>query len=145
MSYHLTVLREKSGQSDPIGLDEFVAASLKTNQITVKNAQPLAEVSIDGEPPSTLHLQDGEIWCKAGSERILVPMLELARALGGRLRGDEGETYSTEHETFLHPLDAALVKGSRVGFNASDFIRAWRLVRWVLLLIGIVIAYTSRR
>jgi hypothetical protein len=54
----------------------------------------------------TLH--QGEASAKLPDERALAALIRLATQVGLRIRGDDGESYRSATETFVHPDDADL-------------------------------------
>jgi hypothetical protein len=62
---------------------------------------------------TTLTWQDGEIWTQNPDDDTFQLMIELAQALGARVRGDELETYRSVSETYSHPEDAQAATESR--------------------------------
>ena len=57
--------------------------------------------------------EDAELWTRLDEPWVIEPMLELARALGARVRGDEFETYAGPQETYAHPDDKRLAQLAR--------------------------------
>lgn len=53
---------------------------------------------------------DGELWTRLDDLWVIEPMLEMARELGARVRGDEFETYATPDQTYAHPDDKRLAE-----------------------------------
>lgn len=106
MGYHLTILRSANGKQLPISLEEAKIAARGLGWKFDDNP-PTFELELD-EGTAVLWHQDDELWTKNPEEWAFTPMVALANALGGRLRGDEYETYGADGDTYLHPDDVVL-------------------------------------
>jgi len=140
MSYHVVILRTDRGRPVPIRREEVEAvraiAGLSAEDGKDGTLHLSSEPAAPGEP--LLVWQEGEIWTANPSEATLRRMLELAAALGARVRGDEGETYRTVDETYLHPDDREAEAAARA--DVARMIRRARRMRILLpiLLFGAV-------
>lgn len=110
MGYHVAILRT-GGPEQKICPEEIVSLVEGKFGFTIDRddsgsiKQAYREVS--GE--EVLLFYDGtELWAKNPSNVALGIMLDIARALGkrARVRGDEGETYRSVTETYVHSDDA---------------------------------------
>jgi hypothetical protein len=111
MAYHMTILRSANGLQLPIALDEALAAARKLPGWSVTGN---AELNFsDGRGSCALWHSDGELWTRLDDPWVIEPMLELARELGARVRGDEFETYATPDQTYAHPDDKRLAELAR--------------------------------
>lgn len=152
MGYHVTILRTKSGAPVRIERDEFETVLATRPDL---EARPTAEGELEivvralgDESPLLVWDHDGEIWTKNPDDPTMQLLLELAKPLGARVRGDEGETYRTPDESYEHPDDAATNAADR---EASR--REWRRRQWtarlapivVAVVVGLVYGYCSRR
>lgn len=111
MAYHLTILRSANGLQLPISRDEALAGARKMPGWSVTGETELA--FSDGRGSCTLWHSDGELWTRLDDTWVIEPMLELARELGARVRGDEFETYATPEQTYAHPDDKRLAQAAR--------------------------------
>lgn len=114
MGYHVTILRTKGGEQDPITWDE-VARALATmdGRLAQHTREPGAlelHAPGGGEESEVLFFDDGELWTKNPGEDFTALMIELADKMGARVRGDEYETYRTLDDPYTHPDDEAIVR-----------------------------------
>ncbi|MDR7375869.1 hypothetical protein J2X19_000527 [Rhodoferax ferrireducens] len=107
MSYHLTILRTANGKLHSITLDEARAAASQRGGWIFNGAQNSFELT-NSEGSVTLWFQDGQLWTNSAEAWLFAPLLALAELLGGRVRGDEFETYQSAEVTFFHPDDVPL-------------------------------------
>lgn len=111
MAYHLTILRSANGLQQPISRSEALAGAQQTAGWSVTGA---AEITFSDERGHcTLWHSDGELWTRLEAPWVIEPMLELARVLKARVRGDEFETYSSVQESYAHPDDKRLAQVAR--------------------------------
>lgn len=108
MGYHLTILRSANGRQLPIPLEEATLAARGLGW-EFHDDPPTFALSLS-EGTAVLWHQDDELWTKNPEEWAIAPMVALAGVLGGRLRGDEFETYGVHGNTFLHSDDLVLRK-----------------------------------
>lgn len=111
MGYHATILRTVAGKRQPIGRDEVEAVVASRKNLLLRDDGPSrVRIHLAGaQQPPILVLQNGEIWTNNPERETVVTMLELASALGARVRGDELETYRTPDEWYTHPDDERLI------------------------------------
>ena len=109
MGYHVTILRTKEGNPDPISMGEL------SDVISKYPALDIIENSITKDESNFLSFdeENGELWCKNPEKEELIEMLKLAKELNARVRGDEFETYKDVNETYIHPDDKKLVNKNR--------------------------------
>ena len=155
MSYHVTILRTTSGKKIPIVRDEIesIIASRKDLQVTSEGEGQwyIKTIAPPGPSGATLTWEGGEIWTKNPDEATMALMLELAAALGARVRGDELETYRTVEETYSHPDDRAETEAAQRA--TREVIRSTRRKQWALnaallatlMLLAMIVSYLSRR
>lgn len=111
MAYHLTILRSGNGQQQPISRAEALSAARGLAGWDVTGE---AEITFaDGRGNCTLWHSDGELWTRLEDLWVIEPMLELARGLNARVRGDAFETYTGPQETYAHPDDKRLARLAR--------------------------------
>jgi len=113
MGRHVTILRTHGGVAQPIGLDEIARALTRMNSpyVLAPDARADARLLDPGaaDEGEVIFLQAGELWASNPGDALLATMIELARELGGRVRGDECETYRTIAETYIHADDVELL------------------------------------
>ena len=154
MSYHVTILRTKEGTRIPIsrGEIESVIASRKDLQAKPGRDGELYITPLAADHPGpTLIWEGGEIWSRNPDDATLALMLELAAAMGARVRGDELETYRTVDETYQHPDDRAEIEAAQR--EARENVRRTRRRQWALnaaifgafVLFAFIVAYFSKR
>lgn len=124
MGYHVSILRTQSGVSEPIGQDEIRQAISRMNgQIAIAPNKAELELYLpeQGDDGEALWYTDGELWTSNPSDRMIALMIELASHLGARVRGDEGESYRTVNDTYVHPVDILSAKpGSSTESSAGS-------------------------
>jgi hypothetical protein len=113
MGYHVRILRTAAGKLRPITGDEVRQAAGKMAgrlaPLPHKQALWLHQPALGEESEIVVFDDgDGELWAANPSERLLSLMIELARHLKARVRGDEYETYRSLDDTYVHPDDQAL-------------------------------------
>jgi hypothetical protein len=118
MGYHVTILRTVGGKRDPIRREEISRlASSRSDLALEEDAEDRLTISVaQGESGTGIHLffDRGEIWTKNPDPGALQLMLDLARPLGARVRGDELETYRTVDDHYVHPEDRQLLEQSKI-------------------------------
>lgn len=130
MGYHVTILRTKDKQHEPITLEETkkLIASMpgfKLQPSTIlKGSFEISLPQSDGEE-YVLLWQEGEIWTKNPDDKTMQVMLNLAKRLNARVRGDELETYVTLDETYQHPDDLAIQASEQTTSKPKH--KQWRL------------------
>ena len=110
MGYHVHIIRTCDGKTIPITEEEvsrLLSGSRDFRMNQDVNGKPIVELSCDEELPPCLWFSDGELWTKNPDERTIDAMCKLAALLGGRVRGDELETYRSSSEYYSHPDDEA--------------------------------------
>lgn len=160
MSYHVSIVRTSGGEGHPITEQEVIDFANKSpgfrieHPPTPKGSCTVLVYSHDGHDVCGLQLDDhdGVLWTKNPEDDELEVMLGVATALGGRVRGDENETYRTVSDTYVHPDDQA----DREVAAAEDarFQNAWKrrqtFWRWIqifaalTLVIGLIVTYFRR-
>ena len=111
MGYHVAILRTKNGQQESISIEEVKEAIVALHGFKLKPASPpwkdCYEISFPSSEGEDIVLlwQEGEIWTKNPEDQTMQGMLDLAKKLNARVRGDELETYKTIDESYQHPDD----------------------------------------
>lgn len=110
MGYHVTILRTEAGVRLPITEDEvrraIVPMAGRLDIIPDAKDWCVGQPELGAESEA-LWMDDGELWAKNPSEPFVALMIELAGYLGARVRGDEGETYRSLEDVYIHPDDKA--------------------------------------
>lgn len=125
MGYDVSIIRTQSGQPRPISEAEISEAIRKVPGWQFDPAEGTLEFFRDGRPIFWMSFGNGELWVKEPTEEQIGLMIELAVALGARVRGEELETYRTPLETFQHRDDADELRRRRQAANE----RAARIAR----------------
>lgn len=140
MGYHVTILRTTSSGQSPIVKPEVerAAASLLGWRFDAEHG--VATLVRDGREVVVLQWDAGELWAKNPSTEALAGMIDLAGTLGGRVRGDEFETYRTIDDAYLHPHDRAEKAAAEA--SGTDLVRKAKRNQWLLhgAIIGTFIA-----
>lgn len=151
MGYHVSIVRTQGGQAVPIRLNEAKALLLGGADWEFLPEQ-LAFVARDpGLEDQALWFHDGELWTKSPSTGLLAKMIDIAKALDARVRGDELETYQSTEVWYTHPDDAAeiaklesLLKAARRRTVRNQW--CWRIGLIVVpLLAGLAYRLITRR
>lgn len=106
MGYHVAILRTNEKQLVPITLQEVADIAARVPGWSYDAGQQALLATDNGDDSLALWLSDGELWTSNPDAESLRKMLALAERLGGRVRGDELETYRSPDEAYLHPDDA---------------------------------------
>jgi hypothetical protein len=111
VGYHVQILRRRSGRRDPITRSEIEALALSDSGLRIEPPSPKSAdlnlvISRSGSEVASLALQNGKLWAKNPEESAIQVMIDLAKQLGARVRGDEFETYRSIDETYFDPEDA---------------------------------------
>lgn len=106
MGYHVTILRTEHGVQAPLQLDHIkTVMAPHAGWRFVEGDQSFIKPAEDGED-CVLWFEEGELWTKSPSEQSLAYMIEIAKPLQARVRGDEFETYESLDKWYVHPDDA---------------------------------------
>lgn len=137
MAYHVAIVRTQGGQ--PIAFTEQEIERLVSSRGDLSLVPPSIEGALldvrlsngDAEIGS-LTLQSGELWVNSPNDQTLRLMIEIAGELGGRVRGDELETYRSLDETYIHPDDKRMAQA-----QASHSSR--RISPWFIRVVGVAV------
>jgi len=154
MSYHVTIVRTKGRLQEAISKDEVLALAASRDDLVLNEAEGgklYISIAQKGASSPILVWQQGEIWTKTPDDETLQLMIDLARGLNARVRGEELETYSTPDHTYLHPDD--IETSEKATQYTRLLVRQTRRRRWVvhglifgiMVLLGLVVAYLERR
>ncbi len=151
MSYHVEILRTRAGQEVPLTPAEVTAAAAGLGGLAVTpDERGGVEVARAGAPP-LLSWQDGRLWAGNPEPETLALMIALAGALGGRVRGDDLESYCSPDETYVHPDDAPEVEEDLRARALARRRRTWMQFRvhaaifGTFILLALLAAFCSRR
>src|SRR5690606_9060989 len=70
--------------------------------------------------------EKGELYTTQPEADIVAGMMNLAGRIGGRVRGQNFETYKTPYESFEHPDDRRLIEQARADFRRLRRKQAWK-------------------
>jgi hypothetical protein len=154
MGYHVNILRGKEPELSPIlksEIEELVKhfPDLRIERPISKSAELDLVISKDGADISRFTLQDGKIWTKNPDEIGIQAMINIAKYLGARVRGDEFETYESLDNTYIHPEDRdearfAQEKSAAYLTQHNRTKTIWWIIKVVsllMLIIGIIISH----
>lgn len=102
MSYHVSIIRD--GAVSFAELEVAVKGFCGEGGITKPSDHALSVQTETGHEV-ILFVSNGEIWVERPGREEIAFLLKIADAIGGRVRGDELETYRTPDETYVHPDD----------------------------------------
>ncbi len=108
MGYLVTVIRTVGKERIPITQEELARAvsNLAEMQLTRDHeGRPVIALLRDGKADPALALHHGEIWANSPDRATLQAMLELAKLLRARVRGDGFESYRAVDDVYDHPDD----------------------------------------
>lgn len=111
MGYHVRILRRQNGNKVPIKRSDIEAVVSASANLRIEPPRSAAEelylvITQDGKDISWLPLQQGELWTKNPDQDELQAMINVARLLGARVRGDEFETYRSVNDTYFDLADS---------------------------------------
>ena len=138
MGYHLTITKTKGTKRIEIPQAAFVEASSKEESLVLDYTKTIARFYQAGELIATLTWQDGEVWTKNSDDEVLALMLRLAKNLNAQVKGSEGETYRSVHESYLHPDDK--LKNIAVSKTSNELRRKNLLknIIWLILFLIVI-------
>lgn len=110
MSYHLTIVRTDGKMPETISEAEVHSMVEEDGALSFENRGDYLNIKKTFRDQEFYFIyKDGEVWIKNPSPEHIALLIELAKRLGGRVRGDEYETYVSPTETIIHPDDKQLV------------------------------------
>ncbi|RLP52931.1 MAG: hypothetical protein D6160_18135 [Ketobacter sp.] len=115
MSYHLTIVRSKGKKQDLVSEQEIFDLINQDSRYSFEdkgNYLNIKKTPKFGEDYYFIY-QNGELWIKNPEPAHIEQFIELANILGGRVRGDELETYKAANETYFHPDDKSLIEQAK--------------------------------
>ncbi len=135
MGYHLSIIRTKNREYDPIQLDELRSSVISNLGFTLDETQSPPSLLFPGNTPIVAWYSDGEIWAKNPSNHTIDQMITLAQKLNARVRGDEFKTYESSSKTYQHPDDFILEKRERANSMSlfQDDQRRQKYIRYVII------------
>lgn len=129
MGYHIEILRTSRDGENQISFEEAARAASAIGGWEVTPGSQELSLLVGDQDYLTLWISEGRLWTKNPSDYGLAAMLELAKQLGARVRGDELETYRTVNENYLHPDDAEeKAAAEKEGYELVRRVKRRRLV-----------------
>lgn len=102
MGYNLTIVRPNNGL---VSFEELIDAASSIGECSIDAAKKSISVKI-GSEVLLVHLMNQVAFTSdVTSDQVIRKLVLLASALGGRLRGDEMETYREDGSSYTHPDD----------------------------------------
>jgi hypothetical protein len=144
MGYHVSIVRTAEGKAAPINQEEIrkfaeQSSAFRVDRVPTPGGHCMVLSCLQDQTVIlglNIDTEDGRLWTKNPTETQLKVMIEVASAIGARVRGDEYETYKTASETYTHPDDlAALSAGRQVDREYLLSSRRKRKI-WLLVQIG---------
>jgi hypothetical protein len=108
MGYDVSILKTASGRRQRFSEQDFIALTTKFPEWSYDSSSQTLLKQTGEEEGFWLDLSPLELTAKEPNKTQVQLMIEIAQALGGRVRGDDLETYRTPTETFNHPDDEKL-------------------------------------
>jgi len=149
MGYHVTILRTKNGKQEKILLSEVKDAIIAMPELKMKaGTRGYFEISLSTQRDKEIILlwQNGEIWTKNPDDKTMQIMLNLAKRLNARVRGDDFETYKTPNESYKHQDDLAAIHSSQQIVHMTKK-KLWLLRSAIIMffvILGLLMSYFSR-
>jgi len=96
----------------PISREEILELIERDNSVSYKDRGDYLNIKKITDASRELYFiyQDGVVWVKNPSREITQALIFIADKLGGRVRGDELETYISPDKVIVHPDDKHLVE-----------------------------------
>jgi hypothetical protein len=146
MGYHVSILRTNGATRVAITLSEAKSLLLGGTDWRFDSedcAFVARNAEIEGE---TLWFQDGELWTKSPPDAMLAQMIELAKQLNARVRGDELETYESLEKSYTHPDDMNEKAAREAEAQVLRRRRTRNVWRWraAVVLLPITVAFVYR-
>lgn len=132
MGYHVSLIRENNGKIEPIGREEIIGIISSCPDFSYEDRENylnLKKISAYGGAVYFIY-QDGELYVKNPTEIQLEEFILLAQKLGGRIRGENFETYRTGSETYIHENDVQEAADHVRQINSSKSNRKRRSFLW---------------
>jgi hypothetical protein len=125
MGYDVSVIRTVSGRRQRFSVDDFSTLARNYPEWSYDSASETLERRSGDEQGFWMSASAMELTAKEPTERQIELTLEVAHALGARVRGDNLETYRTPTDTFNHPDDERLRRqAAPLGFTQpSKYVR----------------------
>lgn len=143
MGYNVSIIKTASGRRQRFSEQDFIAFAMKFPEWSYdSSSQTLLKKMGEGEG-FWLDTSPLELTAKEPNDVQLQLMIEIAQALGGRVRGDELETYLTPTETYDHSDDEKLRRlagslGPQESFKYAKLIRRIQLAALILLALNFI-------
>jgi hypothetical protein len=135
MGYHVELA---ASPARPITWAELSRAARDVGWQVSEDDQDIV-LTREGRLLTRLNFSDGEAWVKTPNDEVLEALIDLAARMGLRLRGEEGESYRSLTETYIHPDDR---QAHAVANAPSPFLKqrqrrrlVWNIVRVVMLIV----------
>lgn len=141
MGYNLTIIRFSN---DPLSFEELVDATRSIGECSVDDANNKISINI-GNEVLFIHLVNQTAFTNnVTSDQTIRKLVLLARALGGRLRGDEMETYREDGSSYTHPDDRNEVTGHEDRIAKLVWRRNFLTITKAVILLVIVVSVVIR-
>lgn len=142
MSYRISIISRDS--QVPLEFENVRAIAANYNELEFSQIDQVSCLVMKriGGLEATLFWDDqnGELYTTHPETDIVAGMIDLADQIGGRVRGQNFESYKTPFETFEHPDDQLLIERAREEFKRSRKIQAWKnFGKKMTLPLGIVV------
>ena len=121
MGYYLTIVRTNGEKQNPISKDEIVSLVNSGESYSFEDHGNYLNIRKTSESGQDFYFiyQDGLVWIKNPEPEHVDALVDVAKILGGRVRGDEFETYISSNETFVHPDDLRLIEQAKAISKAT--------------------------
>lgn len=143
MGYHCSIVRTSPGQQhliDEAELREAVGRMKGRLAVEDKDDELLVCQPELGDESEALFFVDGELWTSNPSESFFGLVNELAAHLDGRVRGDEGESYTADGREYIHQDDWPQHRADPPKPPARWWARPHVLYKLFVLLLACVVA-----
>jgi hypothetical protein len=151
MGYHVSIIR--TGPRENTITQEEIISVVEGQfgfELDHDESGSITQMSreISGEEVLIFH-DENELWAKNPGDNTLKVMIEIANVLGNgaRVRGDEGESYKNETETYVHPDDTnSFVKESRIHWKdlVSWTVPAFAVLSGIFMIGALLFRYLSK-
>lgn len=144
MSYFLTVVKTDGNGQVWIDRKEVIDIVASSDGYSYEDLGDYLNIKITDSAGKSFYCayRNGEVFAKNPEPEHIGYLIEFAKKLGGRVRGDQLETYKSAYETYAHPDDDLLSRRAKELSRATKINRKRRqiLINGLIFLVFTILA-----